>query len=290
MESETRPEPDDSPDKKATEPAPPASEAPASADRPQSVAEANQPDEDEKSRAARRRKEKLLRGMKVLREILPGDASFGDPLSTAGREQSQVVGRALSDATAERPGLLREAGLSALQVLQALAGEGDRGEEEVTIAFTDLVNFSRWALSAGDEAATRLLRDVGHAIEPAVIGHGGKVVKWLGDGMMAVFDEPAEAVNGLLEARDEVAAIEVAGYDPQIRAGIHLGKPRRVGSDYLGIDVNVAARVTEAGSGGELLISDRALEKLDPESVKVRRKRFFRAKGVPRDMTVYAVR
>jgi adenylate cyclase len=48
--------------------------------------------------------------------------------------------------------------------------------------------------------------------------------------------------------------------------------------------------VTDVASGGELLISDRALERLDPESVRVRRKRFFRAKGVPRDVTVYAVR
>jgi adenylate cyclase len=257
---------------------------------PRAGAGPGQPPEDEKTRAARRRRQKLLAGMKALREVLPGDASFGDSLSTAGPDQPQVLGRALSDATAERPSLLREAGLSALQVLQALAGDADRGEEEVTIAFTDLVDFSRWALSVGDETATRLLRDVGHAIEPAVITNRGKVVKWLGDGMMAVFDEPAEAVNALLEARDQVAAIEVTGYQPKIRAGVHLGKPRRVGSDYLGIDVNVAARVTEVASGGELLISDRALERLDPDSVRVRRKRFFRAKGVPRDVTVYAVR
>src|SRR5947209_4445393 len=84
---------------------------------------------------------KLLSAAKMLREILPGDSKFGDPLSTGGREQAQVAGRRLAELTAERPGVLREAGLSALQVWQAMAevqGRG-RGERDLAIVFTDLV-------------------------------------------------------------------------------------------------------------------------------------------------------
>src|SRR5919197_1384021 len=140
-----------------------------------------------RARAAARRLNQsaaLLTAAKLVRELLPGDSRFGDPLSTAGRAQPEVVGKRLAEVTSQRPGILREAGLSALQVWQALSeaqGRG-QGDEQLTIVFTDLVGFSDFALAAGDEAALQLLRDVGEAIEPPVTQHGGEVVKPLGDG------------------------------------------------------------------------------------------------------------
>ena len=65
--------------------------------------------------------------------------------------------------TGRRPGLLSEAGLGALQVWEHVAeaqGRG-RGTTELAIVFTDLVDFSAWALEAGDDAALALLREVG---------------------------------------------------------------------------------------------------------------------------------
>jgi adenylate cyclase len=58
----------------------------------------------------------LLTAVKLLPELLAGDSRFGDPLSTAGRRGSHQIGRRLTELTADRPSLLREAGLSALQV------------------------------------------------------------------------------------------------------------------------------------------------------------------------------
>ncbi len=234
---------------------------------------------------------RLVVAAKLARELLPGDSGFGDPLSTAGSGQPQAMGRGLTRLTAERPGILREAGLSALQVWQALAeaqGRG-RGERELAIVFTDLADFSSWAVEAGDDPALELLRDVGQAIEPPVNDHGGEVVKRLGDGMMAVFEEPQSGLAAVLEARERLADVEADGYEPRLRAGMHVGRPRRLGGDYLGVDVNTAARVAEEASAGELLVSDRALDRLEPSSLDVRKKRFFRVKGVPRDVTTYSV-
>ena len=70
---------------------------------------------------------------------------------------------------------------------------------------------------------------------------------------------------------------------------MHVGRPRRLGGDYLGVDVNIAARLAEAASAGELLVSDHALAALDASTLKVDRKRFFRIKGVPRDVKTYSV-
>ncbi|HEY8639334.1 MAG TPA: adenylate/guanylate cyclase domain-containing protein [Solirubrobacterales bacterium] len=232
---------------------------------------------------------RLLMAAKLARELLRGDSRYGDPLSTAGSNPSQKLGRRLSALTAERPSLLGEIGLSALQVWESISAQGaDQGERELAILFTDLVDFSDWSLRAGDTMAVELLREVGSAIEPSVIDHDGVVVKRLGDGLMAAFEDPAGAVAAALEARDAVAEVEVDGYQPRMRAGIHIGHPRRLGGDYLGTDVNIAARVAEAASGGEVLVSDAVRERLDEGAVKLKRRR-FKAKGAPSGLSVYAV-
>ena len=75
-----------------------------------------------------------------------------------------------------------------------------------------------------------------------------------------------------------------------LRAGMHVGRPERVGDDYFGVDVNIAARVAEAATGGEILATDKVLSEIDADSVKAKRKRMFRAKGVPAETKVYSIR
>jgi adenylate cyclase len=125
-----------------------------------------------------------------------------------------------------------------------------------------------------------------------VMRRRGRVVKRLGDGMMAVFTRPQAAFDAVLEAREALAAVDYEGYTPQLRAGLHTGRPKRIGDDYVGVDVNVAARLAEKASGGELLVSEATLRELDPDTISYRRKKTFalkRIKGVPDDMAVYAV-
>jgi len=231
---------------------------------------------------------KLARGA---RRILPGDSDFGDPLSTGGDQASQVLGRRIAEISTDRPSILRELGLGTLQVYEALAAGGwdERGESELTVVFTDLVRFSDWALDAGDTAATEMLRHVDGTITPVFAEHGGRIVKRLGDGLMATFLEPAAAVEGVLVAQAAVAGVQVLGARPKMRAGAHHGLPRRVGRDYLGVDVNIAARVAQAAKADELLISGTVREGLDDERFRVKRKLRFRARGAPKDLEVYAV-
>jgi adenylate cyclase len=229
-----------------------------------------------------------------LRERLPGDQDFGDPLSTARFGHLAVASRQWTDLTEGRPGVVREVGRGALQVWQSVleARGRDRGEVQLTIVFTDLVNFSNWALRAGDDDTLTLLREVAVAIEPPVKQRGGQVVKRLGDGMMAVFSSPQSAFDAVIAANDNLAGIRVAGYRPKIRAGMHTGNPRRLGGDYLGIDVNIAARVAQKAAAGEILASQSTVSLLDPQAVSARRKRTFallRAKGVPDELEVFAV-
>lgn len=231
---------------------------------------------------------KLARGA---RKVLPGDSDFGDHLSTGGDHATQILGRRIAELSADCPSFLSELGLGTLQVYEALAAGSwdERGETELTVVFTDLVRFSDWALRAGDSRATEMLRRVDSAVTPALAERGGRVVKRLGDGLMATFLEPSDAVEALLDAHAAVGDVVVDGERPKMRAGAHHGMPRRVGRDYLGVDVNIAARVAQAAKAGELLASGTVRERLDEGSLKLKRKLRFRAKGAPKDLEVFAV-
>jgi class 3 adenylate cyclase len=242
--------------------------------------------------AARRlnRQPKLLRAARQTRERLLGDEEIVDRLSTARGRPSDLAAQQLVELRGETPGVLGELGLTAVQAWQRLAEAQDRGRGRVDVAilFTDLVGFSSWALEAGDEPALRLLREVTAAIEPPVAERQGEVVKRLGDGLMAAFWDAQSAVEAAFAAQERIAAVAVGGFRPRLRTGIHLGRPRKVGGDYLGVDVNVAARLCDAAKPGEILVSDRALLKLDPNTVSAKNRR-FRAKGAPKDLAVYAL-
>lgn len=236
----------------------------------------------------------VVDAVRRLRQVLPGDPAFGDPLSAAGRDPAGTVARVADRLFDDRPRATHELGLGALQVWQALVERTGRGagDVELTVLFTDLVGFSSWALEVGDDLALTLLREVAKALEPPVLAHRGRVVKRLGDGLMATFPTPQQAFDAVLEARARLADVEVAGHRPRLKAALHTGRPRALGGDYLGVDVNVAARLVEKAGAGEVLVSDVAVAGLDPERVHVRRKRTFAltsVKGIPPGMVVYAV-
>jgi adenylate cyclase len=223
-----------------------------------------------------------------LRRVLPGDPGFGDPLSSAGRDSAATVARVADRLFDDQPTALREVGLGALQVWSAFTGSSS--DREVTLLFTDLVGFSTWALAEGDEATLVLLRAVAKAIEPPVSAHRGRVVKRLGDGLMATFPSAQLGFQAVTEARARLAEVEVLGYQPVLRAALHTGSPKALGGDLLGVDVNIAARLCERAGADEVLVSDTALAGLDPERVHTRRKKSFvwsSPKGVPAGLVVY---
>ena len=148
---------------------------------------------------------------------------------------------------------------------------------------------SSWALEFGDEPAIELLRAVSEAIEPPILERRGEVVKRLGDGLMAVFWDASSATEAAFAASESASTIEVEGYVPRLRTGVHLGRPRKIGGDYFGVDVNIAARLAEAAEPNEILISDRTLAALD-SSALISTQRRFAAKGAPPDLTAHAVR
>ena len=238
------------------------------------------------------RSEGLRTAVQRVRRVLPGDAHFGDPLSLGGARHAEFAGRAVVGLTGDRPGVTREVGLGGLQLWQSVLERfgGGVGEREVVLVFTDLVDFSRWALHAGDDEVQRAMRAVSEAWEKPVTDRAGTVVKRLGDGMMAALADPTAALEAVFEARRRLADVAIDDWTPRMRAGLHLGRPRRVGGDYLGVAVNTAARLGERAAQDEILVSGELLARLDESSLRVRRKRWHtKLKGTPQDLQIFSV-
>jgi adenylate cyclase len=237
------------------------------------------------------RNPKLLEAARRAREWALGEQQIDHGLANVRGLPADVAFRQLAALRTDQPGVAGELGAAALQSWQRLAeaqGRG-RGEVDVAILFTDLASFSEWALQAGDELAIELLRAVGEAIEPPILTRRGHVVKRLGDGLMAVFHDATSATEAAFEACDRVASVNVGGHRPRLRTGIHLGRPRKVGRDYLGVDVNIAARLAQSAQPEEILLSEQTLQALQPGTA-IATRRQFQARGAPPDLLVHAVR
>jgi adenylate cyclase len=107
---------------------------------------------------------------------------------------------------------------------------------------------------------------------------------------MAVFGDATAGVEAALAMQERLGTVQVGEHRPRLRAGLHRGQPRRLGGDYLGTDVNIAARVADAAGAGEVLVSDTVLAGVEADGLEFKRRRGFRAKGAPRDLEVYLVR
>jgi class 3 adenylate cyclase len=231
-----------------------------------------------------------VKAAKIARSLLPHEEAEDRHLGVP--TPADRFERHLTERQAEKPSAVRELGLTALQLFQAAAeARGQmRGERDVVLLFTDLVEFSSWALEAGDQTALELLREVAAVDSEAVHAHGGDIVKRLGDGLMAAFKRVDDAVEAAFAIREGLTRISVDGHTPEVRAGVHIGRPRKVKGDYLGVDVNIAARVADAAKAGQVLVSGPALEQLDRDRYKVVKQRWFRAKGAPKDLDVFIVK
>lgn len=243
--------------------------------------------------AARRlnRHPKLVSSARRTRERAMGDDAFMDRLSTARGRPADLAARQLVAVRGAEHGVLGELGLTALQTWQRFSERQDRGrgKADVAILFTDLVGFSSWALEAGDQLAVELLREFAEAVEPPILERRGEVVKRLGDGVMAAFWDAAGATEAAFAAHQRTAAIEIGGYRARLRTGIHLGRPRKLGGDYFGVDVNIAARLCAAAKPGEILVSDPIVDNLSPADVSVKSRR-FRAEGAPADLAAHVIK
>ena len=196
----------------------------------------------------------------------PGDPHFGDRLSAGGFGGPAAAARAADRLLGDRDAASRELSLGALQVWQALRERVNRkpAQDEVTLVFTDLVGFSSWALKAGDDATLKLLRNSRRSSSHHCWNSAARWSSGWATGSWPAFLTRSTAIAAVIIASEALKTVEVDGYTPTMRVGIHTGRPQRIGSDWLGVDVNIAARVMECAGKGGVLITGATLERLTP--------------------------
>jgi adenylate cyclase len=122
------------------------------------------------------------------------------------------------------------------------------------IAFLDLTGYTALAEEQGDRAAADLAAGLAGVVRDAAEAHGGRAVKWLGDGVMFHFNDPAGAIrSGLDLVRQTEEAMSVPA-----RIGINAGAVIVQDGDYFGRTVNVAARIADYAQPREVLVSETA--------------------------------
>jgi adenylate cyclase len=143
------------------------------------------------------------------------------------------------------------------------AGVLRRPERVPAMSFVDLVGFTRLTEERGDAAAAELAASLAVLVNRSSREHGGVPVKWLGDGVMVHFREPAGAV---LSALRMVEQLPEAGLPPA-HVGVAAGPVVAQGGDYFGRTVNLAARIAARAGAGQVLVSDSVVETASPEGV-----------------------
>ena len=147
-----------------------------------------------------------------------------------------------------------------------LAGEPAASREvrkTVTVLFCDLAGYTRSGERLDPEALRRVQSRYFDEARAALERHGGTVEKFIGDAVMAVFgvpqvheDDALRALRAALELREVVSALEL-----EARIGVNTGEVVTGPGDALvtGDAVNVAARLEQAASPGEILIGEQTL-------------------------------
>jgi class 3 adenylate cyclase len=121
--------------------------------------------------------------------------------------------------------------------------------------FTDLVSSTERAVEAGDDHWQNLLDIHDKAVRRCVLRCGGRVVKFTGDGVLALIPSATAAIHAAQSMREALARDGM-----QIRVGIHVGDVDVRGDDVSGISVNVAARIMSHAGAGETLVSEAACQ------------------------------
>ena len=131
----------------------------------------------------------------------------------------------------------------------------------LTILFADVSGSTALYETLGDRRALKTVESVLEALRAAIGAHGGRVIKTLGDEIMAVFDTPGSGAQSAIEMQERVAAMKPAGgIRLGVRIGMHAGEVLEEDGDVFGDAVNTAARMAGIAKSGQILTTASTLE------------------------------
>ena len=153
-----------------------------------------------------------------------------------------------------------------------------------TLLFTDIVGSTRHADRMGDAAWKALLEEHHELIRQELGAHRGRAVNTTGDGFLARFDSPAQAVRCARSIRDAMKRLNL-----EVRAGIHTGECEVHGTDLAGIALHIAARIVSLAGPNEVLVSQTVKDLAAGSGLRFEARGAHALKGVEGDYNIFAV-
>jgi adenylate cyclase len=143
----------------------------------------------------------------------------------------------------------------------ALEAEGIEGHipQPPAICFVDLTGYTRLTEERGDRFAADVAAQLASLVKGISRRRGGSPIRWLGDGGMYHFREPARAVDAGLDMVEQAPAIGL----PPAHIGIHAGPVIFQDGDVYGRTVNLASRLASVAQAGEVVVSEEVAQRAD---------------------------
>src|SRR3954469_16036696 len=127
----------------------------------------------------------------------------------------------------------------------------------VTFVFTDIEGSTQLLQELGDEAYGRVSGEHRRLVRETFGAHAGTEIDTQGDAFFFSFPRARDAVSAAVDAQRALRDHEwPQGKEVRVRMGVHTGEPHVGDEGYLGLDVVRAARISAAGHGGQILISE----------------------------------
>jgi class 3 adenylate cyclase len=146
---------------------------------------------------------------------------------------------------------------------------------ERTVLFADLRGSTALYETLGNAEATSVVTHTVNTIARAVAPCGGAVVKTLGDGLMAVFDEPSQGMRAAQRMHEDLDTLVARGRERgaslglrslKLQVALARGEVVELGGDCFGDAVNIAARLLDHAGDNETLVTAGVLAGLAPST------------------------
>jgi class 3 adenylate cyclase len=157
-----------------------------------------------------------------------------------------------------------------------------------TFMFADLAGYTALTEAHGDERAADLAQMFCERVCSLELDHGGRDVKTLGDAVMSWVPDPREAIALGVRIVDVIGRSH--GF-PAVRVGMHYGSAVRRGDDWFGATVNLAARVADLATAGQVLLTDATRRRAGSlTEIEVRDNGDHRFKNVAQAVRIWSAR
>jgi class 3 adenylate cyclase len=178
----------------------------------------------------------------------------------------------------------REEQVKAIAATATTSAPAPNARVLASILYTDMVDSTQRVAEMGDQRWSAVLDQYEEVVRRSLERTGGVLVKALGDGALARFAAPADAIRCAVAIRD---ATHELGFE--VRAGVHAGEIEIRGDDVTGIAVHLGQRVCSAALPGEVWVTRTVVDLVAGAGIRFDDQGEYELRGIPGPWQLYSV-